>query len=405
MVDLVPRSVRELFYITHIENIPSILSRGIYSHEKVESEGIDYTPIYDENIVSRRKGILLENGKSLWSYANLFYNPRNPMLFRVTREKPINDLAVIGIHNRALDLRDVLISDGNAAHHISSIFPLDEKLLLRIVNKTRREWWNDIDGSKRKIMAECLVPDSVPPALVRSIYVASHEAKQKVDKMLDPFSRDRLTIAPEPYMFFQPVRTSVITELLSVVQGDMFFSTMQTLTVSVNCVGVMGKGVASRAKYMFSDVFSRYEHVCRTKRLKLGKPYLYRREATSDEQLSDYPPTIDRSRNRNAGTWFLLYPTKDHWRGMASFRGIEEGLEWLCANYKRQGIQSLALPALGCGLGGLDWREVGPLLCRYLKTMNIQVMIYLPLEKKIPDEYISSDFLLGRDKSKQHRLH
>jgi O-acetyl-ADP-ribose deacetylase (regulator of RNase III) len=90
-----------------------------------------------------------------------------------------------------------------------------------------------------------------------------------------------------------------------------------------------------------------------------------------------------------------LFPTKRHWRERADIVGIEEGLKWLLNNYKREGIKSLAVPALGCGLGRLEWRDVGPLMCRYLKTLDITVAIYLPTEKKVSSEFISRDFLLS----------
>jgi O-acetyl-ADP-ribose deacetylase (regulator of RNase III) len=69
--------------------------------------------------------------------------------------------------------------------------------------------------------------------------------------------------------------------------------------------------------------------------------------------------------------------------------------EWICNNYQKEGIKSLALPALGCGLGWLDWQTVGPLMCKYLKNLNIPVCIYLPVEEKTSDELLTKEFLLG----------
>lgn len=73
--------IKGLYYITHIDNVPSILRRGILSRERVETEGVQYTPIYDEAIVAARKDKLAPNGKRLWSFANLYFNARNPMLY------------------------------------------------------------------------------------------------------------------------------------------------------------------------------------------------------------------------------------------------------------------------------------------------------------------------------------
>jgi len=171
----------------------------------------------------------------------------------------------------------------------------------------------------------------------------------------------------------------------------MFFSRMQTLTVSVNVVGIMGKGVASRAKYQFPDVYVEYQDACRRGQLKMGKPYLYKRESSADYELADEPATLSKA---NAETWFLLFATKRHWREPADIQGIERGLQWLLENYKQQGIKELALPALGCGLGQLNWKDVGPLLCKYLSALDISVAIYLPVEREIPEEQLAKEFLL-----------
>ncbi len=89
--------IRALFYITHIDNIPSILRNGILSHERILNEKIPYIPIYDEQIVTNRKNILAPNGKSLWNFTNVFFQPRNPMLYRVLHEKQASEIAIIEI--------------------------------------------------------------------------------------------------------------------------------------------------------------------------------------------------------------------------------------------------------------------------------------------------------------------
>jgi hypothetical protein len=124
----------------------------------------------------------------------------------------------------------------------------------------------------------------------------------------------------------------------------------------------------------------------------MGSPYIYKRESSFYHQLAD---ESSHSPNNNSETWFLLFPTKNHWRDKADLPGIEKGLQWLQSNYQKEGIKSLAMPALGCGLGKLDWKEVGPLLCKYLVNFNIPVVIYLPAEKKIPAEFLTPKFLLA----------
>ncbi len=388
-----PQRVTGLFYITHIDNIPSLLEKGILSHEQIVSRNIQFTPIYDEGIVSNRRDIHTPDGRTLWNFTNLYFQARNPMLYRVLHEKPENEIAVISVQPDVLGRSDIYVSTGNAAHSSSDILNTSEmkKALRQIIRNTVGvEWWNDLNGSKRKIMAECLVPDMLPPDYIQSIYVANHTAKEKVEKAIPHIE---LPIITEPMMFFLPSRRFQLTSNLFVAEGDMFFSRMQTLTVSVNVVGIMGKGLASRAKYQFPDVYVYYQDLCRKRKLQMGKPQLYKREASFEHDLADEPSTL---LNANSEKWFLLFPTKHHWKERADIKGIEEGLQWLTINYEKEGIKSLAVPALGCGLGRLEWRDVGPIMCRYLKEIKFPVSIYLPTEKNIPDEFLSKDFLLSK---------
>ena len=85
----------------------------------------------------------------------------------------------------------------------------------------------------------------------------------------------------------------------------------------------------------------------------------------------------------NAVKWFLLFATKRKWRESSRLDDIEGGLAWVKNNWRAEGITSLAMPALGCGLGNLTWEEVGPLMCRYLHGIGIPVAIYPPRESTI----------------------
>jgi O-acetyl-ADP-ribose deacetylase (regulator of RNase III) len=382
--------IKSLYYITHIENLPSILSQGILSHRYVEDHNIEYKAIYDAEIVSNRKTKTTPDGRSLWEFANVYFQPRNPMLFRVVHERDLKEIAVLGIQPRVLETSGAYITNGNAANNATEFFDYGSGMeaVSEIWDTIRSEWWNSVDGSKRKIMAECLVPGAIPADLIHSVYVANHDVAERARTLL---CRPELPIIPEPNMFFRPAMGYHITRLLSLVEGDMFFSNNQTLTVSVNTVGIMGKGLASRAKYQFPDVYVVYQDACRKKWLTMGKPYLYKREASLDDELIDEPGAIVTP---NGVKWFLLFATKRHWRENSDLNGIEEGLRWIVANHRSEGIKSIALPALGCGLGNLDWKDVGPVMCRYLSRLEIPVAIYLPRESQIPGEYLSPGYLL-----------
>lgn len=386
------RRVRELYYIAHVDNIQSILQKGILSHELIEKDKVKFTAIYDKEIVEWRREREV-HGKSLWSFANLYFNARNPMLYRIMCEKNLDDIAVLGISPSVLALSDTYITTGNAACVQTEFLRYSPTMASEILKETEKKYWTEPDGSKRRIMAEFLIPEVIPPEHINSIYTAYYKTREKIQGSLGVHA-SRVSVITQPGMFFQPIKKIVLTPKLTVVDGDMFFSRMQTITVSVNTVGVMGKGVASRARHQFPDVFVLYHDMCRQRKLKMGEPYLYKRESSTDYQLADEPSTLSKA---NAETWFLLFPTKNHWRYPADIKGIERGLKWLCQNYRRKKITSLAIPALGCGLGRLKWGKVGPLLCRYLATLDIPVYVYLPTERKIPKELLSKDFLLEQN--------
>ena len=137
----------------------------------------------------------------------------------------------------------------------------------------------------------------------------------------------------------------------------MFSTNAQTLVNTVNCVGVMGKGVALKFKERFPDMFEDYARRCERKAVKLGEPYLYE----------------DKS-----GIKILNFPTKDHWRSASRLSDIESGLTFLAAHYERWGIKSMAMPPLGCGNGGLSWSEVGPLIYQKLKSLPIDIDVFAP---------------------------
>ncbi len=383
--------IKELYYITHIRNLPSILEHGILSHEQVRDRQIPFEPIYDEQIVSHRAQRKTPDGKSLWAFANLYIQPRNAMLYRVLAEKSANEIAVIAVRPDILNDVGIFVSTGNAASPLSEILRRQEglKVVPQLRDDLDREYWNEEDGSKRKMMAECLVPGSIPPDFIQSIFVANRET---ADRLTKPSSLE-IPIIPEPHMFFQPSRRIGLTPNLTVVEGDMFFSRLQTITISVNTVGVMGRGLASRAKYQFPDVYVAYQDLCRNQTLKMGKPFIYKRETSFAHQLADEPNTLQSNEPER---WFLLFATKRHWKEKSDIAGIKEGLVWLRENFRKEQIQSLAMPALGCGLGGLEWREVGPLTCKSVVDLGIQVWVYLPTEKRVPDELLTKEFLLGQ---------
>jgi len=145
--------------------------------------------------------------------------------------------------------------------------------------------------------------------------------------------------------------------MIKIVVGDLLGSSAQTLVNTVNCVGIMGKGIALQFKDNFPEMFADYAARCSRGEVKLGQPYLYRRLV---------PP------------WILNFPTKAHWRSVSRLTDIVNGLNYLKEHYIEWGIESLAVPPLGCGHGQLEWTIVGPTLYRNLRTLEIPVELFAP---------------------------
>lgn len=158
--------------------------------------------------------------------------------------------------------------------------------------------------------------------------------------------------------------------MINVLIANIFESEAQTLVNTVNCVGVMGKGIALGFKERFPDMYQDYLRRCEAGTVRLGHPYLYRKLV---------PP------------WVLNFPTKDHWRSLARIEDIVEGLRYLESEYRGWGITSLAVPPLGCGEGQLEWRVVGPTLYRWLGRFDIPVELYAPFGT--PLDELDGEFL------------
>jgi O-acetyl-ADP-ribose deacetylase (regulator of RNase III)/uncharacterized protein YwgA len=144
---------------------------------------------------------------------------------------------------------------------------------------------------------------------------------------------------------------------MKILVGDILQSASQTLINTVNCVGVMGKGIALEFKNRFPEMYADYLGRCKRGEVKPGLPYIYR---------SLLPPQI------------INFPTKDHWKSVSKVTDIERGLKHLLAHYQEWGVQSLAIPPLGCGNGQLEWRVVGPLIYRYARQLDVPVEMYAP---------------------------
>ncbi len=151
--------------------------------------------------------------------------------------------------------------------------------------------------------------------------------------------------------------------MIRFVQGNIFDSGCQALVNPVNCVGVMGKGLALQFKHRFPANFEAYRDACARRAVRPGRCLLF--DAGSD-------PT----------RFVVNFPTKRHWRDRSRIEDIAAGLDDLARILHRGAISSAAIPPLGCGLGGLPWPRVRSLLVdRLAPCGRVSVVVHEPIRR------------------------
>jgi O-acetyl-ADP-ribose deacetylase (regulator of RNase III) len=154
--------------------------------------------------------------------------------------------------------------------------------------------------------------------------------------------------------------------------GDIIAENAEALVNTVNCVGIMGRGIALQFKNAFPDNFKAYEFACQRGDLQPGRLFVFRTNQLSNPK------------------YIINFPTKRHWRGRSRLADIDAGLEALVKEIRTLGIRSVAIPPLGSGLGGLDWPEVRARIEAAMRMLSddLEVVIFEP--KKGQREIVSS---------------
>jgi len=143
--------------------------------------------------------------------------------------------------------------------------------------------------------------------------------------------------------------------------GDILEDTAEALVNTVNCVGVMGRGIALQFKNAFPENFKAYADACKQNKVKPGSMFIYK---------------IGKLHSPH---YIINFPTKRHWRGKSRMEDIESGLEALADAIKQYHIRSIAIPPLGSGLGGLDWNRVKSRIEKALRPFeDVRVIVYEP---------------------------
>lgn len=149
--------------------------------------------------------------------------------------------------------------------------------------------------------------------------------------------------------------------MIETTQGNLLEADAEALVNTVNCVGVMGKGIALQFKQAFPENFSLYARVCKEGGMLPGKMLVFE---TGDMVNPKY---------------IINFPTKRHWKGKSKIEDIDAGLVDLVAQIKHYRIRSIAIPPLGAGLGGLNWADIKPRIEQaFAELPDVRVLMFEP---------------------------
>jgi O-acetyl-ADP-ribose deacetylase (regulator of RNase III) len=149
--------------------------------------------------------------------------------------------------------------------------------------------------------------------------------------------------------------------MIQITEGNILKADADALVNTVNCVGYMGKGIALQFKQAFPENFKAYQRACNRRQVKPGRMFIF------------------ETGNMFSPKYIINFPTKRHWRGKSRLEDINAGLVALIEDVKRLGICSIAVPPLGCGLGGLHWNVVRPMIEKaFLELPQVRVLLFAP---------------------------
>lgn len=163
--------------------------------------------------------------------------------------------------------------------------------------------------------------------------------------------------------------------------GDILATNVEALVNAVNCVGVSGRGVALQFREAFPANFKAYEAACKRGDIQPGRVFVFETGKLTNPRF------------------IINFPTKRHWRDKSRLGDIELGLETLVREVRQRGIESVAIPALGCGLGGLRWSDVHPKIEGALAALsNVRVLLFEPSPRPAPTAKIRSTEVSARER-------
>jgi len=169
--------------------------------------------------------------------------------------------------------------------------------------------------------------------------------------------------------------------MIKFVEGNFFDYKADIRINTVNCVGVMGAGVALQFKNKYPEMYKEYLKACNDGNLQIGKPQVW---------------TNSSIFNEDENIIILNFPTKLHWKNPSEYDYVEKGLQWLASFLLDHEGKTITVPALGCGHGGLDWKIVKKMILEYLSNSKLDILVFEP-ESSIKKNDIQIENELARN--------
>ena len=200
--------IKELYFITPIDNIPSIFKHGLLSHNKIKVSKLSHKSIAHDEVQKRRENKVIPGGqRRLHDYVNLYFNPRNSMMF--SRKELHGELCVLGINLDILTQSGIIVTDGNASSAYTRFFATSDGITSLDKEAVFIEnWWDpnhyEMCRKRSAACAEVLMPDEVSASMIMKIYVSCKETGDKVISILNNIKVD-MPVIINGKIFFQEV--------------------------------------------------------------------------------------------------------------------------------------------------------------------------------------------------------
>ncbi len=157
--------------------------------------------------------------------------------------------------------------------------------------------------------------------------------------------------------------------MIEIIIGNLLQTKAEALVNTVNCIGYMGKGIALQFKKAYPENNDKYKKACNVHEVRPGKMFVF-------ETGNMFDPK-----------YIINFPTKRHWREKSRIEDIKSGMKDLVSVIKRNKISSIAIPPLGCGLGGLDWNQVKQIIKNEMQQLqNVHVLLFEPKGSPTPKD-------------------